>query len=149
MRNRTTHFLTVSLALISAFCVVIFTVQALWINIMGARAITDIGIIYMSGMSEQIATHFGTAIELRLNQVEALIDSVPPPQYRGGTAMQETLAYNSQSKGFEYLAFYTEDGQFHMIYGPPIQSGLPASSLSPCLTVRKKPAPDGTAMGSL
>ena len=138
MRNRTTHFLTVSLALISAFCVVIFTVQALWINIMGARAITDIGIIYMSGMSEQIATHFGTAIELRLNQVEALIDSVPPPQYRGGTAMQETLAYNSQSKGFEYLAFYTEDGQFHMIYGPPIQSGLPGKFLKSLLDGEEK-----------
>lgn len=71
MGNRTTRFLTVSLVLVSVFCVVVFSIQAAWNSAVGAEAITDIGVIYMSGMSEQIATHFGTTIELRLSQVGA------------------------------------------------------------------------------
>ena len=78
MRNKTTRFLTISLILASIFCVFIFSIQTIWTNFMAENAIRDIGVIYMSGMSRQVATHFGTTIDLRLNQVSALVDSVPP-----------------------------------------------------------------------
>ena len=94
MKNRTTRFLVISLACISILCVVVFSYLASRMNRRGAEAIGELGAIYMSGMSEQAATHFGTAIELRLSQVGALVDSVPPsgvkdrnpvPHGRGGT----------------------------------------------------------------
>lgn len=125
MKNRTTRFLMISLTLVSAFCVFIFSIQTIWSNAMGAKAITDIGVIYMSGMSEQVATHFGTTIELRLSQVEALVDSVPPKRNNDESTARVALTYSARSRGFEYLAFYTADGEFDMIYGPRIESGMP------------------------
>ena len=78
MENRITRFLMTSLALLSVFCIFVFSVQAVWNSSMGANAITDIGIIYMSGISKQVSAHFGTTMELRLSQVAGLVDAVPP-----------------------------------------------------------------------
>lgn len=125
MGHRSTRFLTVSLILASIFCVIIFNVQATWMNRMGAGAIKDIGAIYMSGMSKQVAAHFQTIIELRLSQVGALVDAVSPAQDRDSMAQRVELAHNARSRGFEYLAFYTEDGEFHMIYGSRVEPEVP------------------------
>ena len=84
MGHKSTRFLTVSLILASILCVIIFNVQATWMNRMGAGAIKEIGAIYMSGMSKQVAAHFQTIIELRLSQVGALVDAVSPTQGRDG-----------------------------------------------------------------
>ena len=125
MGNRTTRFLTVSLVLVSVFCVVVFSIQAAWNSAVGAEAITDIGVIYMSGMSEQIATHFGTTIELRLSQVGALADSVPPERSGSGSAaMRVALTHSARSRGFSCLAFCTQEGEFDVIYGPAFTSGM-------------------------
>ena len=69
MKNKTTRYLTVSLVLVSFFCVFVFGVQTVCMNLMRADAIRELGVIYMSGLSEQVAAHFGTVIELRLSQV--------------------------------------------------------------------------------
>ena len=107
MEKKTTHFLNKSLVLVSLFCIFIFIIQTICINVMGADAIRQLSIFYMSGISEQVASHFGTTIELRLSQVESLVDSVPPGRITGETAMRVGLTYNARSAGFEYLAFYT------------------------------------------
>ena len=78
MKHKTIRFLFISLILVSVFCVYIFTSLAVRMNQKGAETISQIGEMYMSGMSQQVAMHFGTTIELRLSQVEALVDSVPP-----------------------------------------------------------------------
>lgn len=120
-----TRFLTISLVLASIFCVIIFNVQTAWMNQMGAGAIKEIGAIYMSGMSKQVAAHFQTIIELRLSQVGALVDAVSPTQGKDDIAQRVELAHNARSRGFEYLAYYTEDGEFHMIYGSKVQPEVP------------------------
>jgi two-component system sensor histidine kinase/response regulator len=125
MEKKTTHFLNKSLVLVSLFCIFIFIIQTICINVMGADAIRQLSIFYMSGISEQVASHFGTTIELRLSQVESLVDSVPPGRITGETAMRVGLTYNARSAGFEYLAFYTDDGQFHMIYGAQVTADVP------------------------
>lgn len=125
MKHRPIRFLAVSLILASIFCVIIFNVQTLWMNRMGAGAIKEIGAIYMSGMSKQVASHFQTIIELRLSQVGALVDAVSPAQNRDSMAQRVELTHNARSRGFEYLAFYTEDGEFHMIYGSKVQPEAP------------------------
>ncbi|MCI8634419.1 MAG: response regulator [Eubacterium sp.] len=129
MENKTTRFLTVSLALTSIFCVIILYVQNTWNHAMGADAITDIGIVYMSGMSEQLANHFGTTIELQLNQVGILVDSVPPERSGNISSIRVALTQIARARHFEYLAFCTEDGGFDMIYGAHMQSGLPEAFL--------------------
>ena len=83
MEKRTTRFLNVSLVLVSVFCIIIFIIQAVWANLMGEEAIRQLGVFYMSGISEQVTSHFGTTIELRLSQVESLVDAVPPGRVTG------------------------------------------------------------------
>ncbi len=125
MKNTTTRYLTVSLVLISFFCILVFGVQTMCMNLMGADAIRELGVIYMSGLSEQVASHFGTVIELRLSQVESLVDAVPPGRFPGGRPMRIALTHNARSMGFEYLALYGEDGSFHMLYGPQVTADIP------------------------
>ena len=125
MKYKTTRFLTAGFILVSIFCMIILNLQTMWMNRMGADAIKDIGAIYMSGMSRQVAAHFGTMIELRLSQVEALVDAVSPSQDRKFEAMCLELAYYARSRGFEYLAFYTDDGEFQMIYGSKVEPEVP------------------------
>ena len=125
MEKRTTRFLNVSLVLVSFFCIFIFVIQSISVNFMGEDAIRQLGIFYMSGISEQVSSHFGTTIELRLSQVESLVESVPPGRVTGESAMRIALSYNARSVGFEYLALYTEDGHFHMIYGSQVTADVP------------------------
>ena len=116
MRKISTRFLIGSLIIASVFCVIIFAYQAARMNQKGADTIRDVGGIYMSGMSEQVAMHFGTTIELRLSQVGALASSLQVGNGKGN-AMEVSLTYNARARGFEYLAFYTDEGQFQMLYG--------------------------------
>ncbi len=127
MEKRTTRFLNISLVLVSLFIVFIFISQTVCMNLMGEDAIRQLGIFYMSGMSEQVSSHFGTTIELRLSQVEAIVNSVPPERFGSETAMRIGLTYNARSTGFEYLAFYTDDGSFHMLYGSQVKADDPES----------------------
>ena len=94
-------------------------------NLIGADAIRQMGVTYMSGMSEQIASHFGTIIELRLSQVSGLAGAVPPARFTDRTPLQIEMTYNARAIGFEYLAFYTEDGRFQMIYGSQVTADVP------------------------
>ncbi len=125
MEKRTTHFLNICLILGTLFCIVIFVSQTISINILGENTIRQLGVFYMSGISEQVSSHFGTTIELRLSQVESLVNSVPPGRITNAASMQVALAYNARSAGFEYLALYTDDGNFHMICGSQVTADFP------------------------
>ena len=125
MRRKTTHVLAAGFILASIFCMIVFNVQTIWMNQMGAGAIKKIGVIYMSGMSRQVAAHFGTVIEMRLSQVRTLLDAVSPEHSRTSSALRLELAYYARSRGFEYVAFYTDQGEFQTIYGANAQPEVP------------------------
>ncbi len=122
MKHKATRGLIISLACISALCVAVFSYLGVAMNRRGADAIREIGSVYMAGMSEQAAAHFGTAIELRLSQVGALVDSCPPERSESRTTMQVTLSYNARARGFDHLALYGTDGSFEMLYGSQIRA---------------------------
>ena len=82
MQNKTTRFIVVSFLLISVLSVFIFSFLALSMNRKSEDTINEIGTTYMSSMSEQISMHFETTIKLRLSQVKALVDTIPPAEMR-------------------------------------------------------------------
>lgn len=94
-------------------------------RLMGEDAIWQLGVFYMSGISEQVSAHFGTTIELRLSQVGSLVDPVPPGRITSDASMRIDSTYNARSAGFEYLASYMDGGSFHMIYGPQVTADVP------------------------
>ena len=117
MRNKTTRFLVASLIMVLALCVLVFSFLAITMDRRSTRTINEVGKIYMDSMSEQIALHFATTINLRLSQVEALVQTHEAGYAEGSEEVVEDLIYSAQARGFEYLAFYSEDGEFEMLYG--------------------------------
>lgn len=117
VKNRTTRFLIVSVVCIFSVLILVFALMTYLMNRRSAEVIGQLGGLYMAGMSEQAATHFGTTIELRLSQVNALVDSVPPGTNLNFDTARISLSYNARARGFDHLAFFRPDGTFEMLYG--------------------------------
>ena len=122
MKNRTARFLIISVICISVLCILDFSFLVRRMNKRSAEAIGELGEIYMEGMSEQAAKHFGTTIELRLSQVGALVDSVPPGGNQNQDSVRVALSYNARARGFDHLALCAQDGTFEMLYGSQMQA---------------------------
>ena len=125
MKKRMAQFLNISLVLVSLFCVLLIIGQTVYMNWTGEEAIHEMGVFYMSGITTGVSSNFGTIIELRLSQVESLVNAVPPGRVTGFSPMQIELTYNARSAGFEYLALYTEEGNFEMLYGAQMTPDVP------------------------
>lgn len=120
VKNKTTRFLRISLILILALCLVMFSFLAFFMNTQNRKTINEVGTLYMSGMSEQISLHFQTTVGLRLSQLEALMGSVPTGSEANIEEIFSGLAHDAEARGFEYLAFYTNEGTFDMLLGDPV-----------------------------
>ena len=145
-QSNTTRFLITSMVLVALLSVFIFGFLAFYMNRKSADTISQVGSIYMSGMVEQISQHFATTIDLRLSQVEALVESIPPSGMEHDT-LRERLATAAQVRGFESLAFYSKSGEFEMIYGEEATLADPDPFLKSLNAEEKKVAvgttPDG------
>ena len=145
-QSNTTRFLITSMVLVALLSVFIFGFLAFYMNRKSADTISQVGSIYMSGMGEQISQHFATTIDLRLSQVEALVESIPPSGMEHDT-LRERLATAAQVRGFESLAFYSKSGEFEMIYGEEATLADPDPFLKSLNAEEKKVAvgttPDG------
>ena len=114
-RNKTTRFLKISLALILVFSVSIFSALAIFLNQQSAKTIHEVGRMYMSTTSEQIAMHFETTMNLRLSQMEVLVSTVVTESIHQDEEQKEILIQNAQARGFDHLAFYRMDGTFETL----------------------------------
>ena len=132
MKNNTTRFLVVSLALAVTLCIGLFGFLSSFMNRRSADAINQVGQFYMKNLSEQISLHFQTTIGLRLEQVEALAIGTPPAQLSGKSheAILDELGLNAQARGFSYLALLSPAGDFEMVYGSELSITDPGPFLS-------------------
>ena len=146
LKTRAPRFLTVSLILASILTVCIFTFLGVYMTRRSSDTIGEVGKFYMNGMSEQISLHFATTINLRLGQVEALVQTNEP-----GTASHKKLSsdliFSAQARDFTCLGFYSDDGTFEMLYGSDIQITDPAPFLASLRGGEKKVAVGTDASG--
>lgn len=119
-KNAVIRFLTYSFIGIIVFSVFSFSALALYMTRKSHEAFHEIGQIYMSGMSEQIASHFESVIQLRFNQVSGLV-SVVSPEGLDQEALYAELTYRARVRDFNHLALCGSDGDFETLYGKPIQ----------------------------
>ncbi len=117
VKNKTARFLLISIVCISLLLVAVFSVMAYLMNKRGSDAIGKLGAIYMSGISEQAATHFDSTFELRLSQVRSLTDAVPPGQAMLDSTRRPLLTSYARSRGFTHLAYCKADGTFETVFG--------------------------------
>ncbi len=146
VKKKTMKFLLSSAVFICILCVSVFSFLAVYMNGKSSETMTEMGTIYMSGMSEQISIHFEKTMGLRLSQVEELEQDVPIQEVND--EILERLGYSGQAREFDYLAFYDDDGEFDMIYGDKIKVTDPEPFLASLRGDEKKIAVGTDASGN-
>ena len=116
-KDKTTRFLLVSLISVAILCILVFSFLAVHMNHKSIETINEVGTFYMSSTSQQISMHFETTINLRLSQLEALVETISLERIGDGEELLNLLAYHANARGFESLALYSENGVFQEIYG--------------------------------
>ncbi len=120
MKNKTTRFLIVSLCMVAVLCVIVFSVLAVVMSRSSADTISEVGTLYMTGVSERVTMHFETIIDYRLSQAEGLIRDYPAGS--GNTEdLRHRLADAATTQDMPHLALYSAGGEFDVICGGPLQ----------------------------
>lgn len=119
MKNKPTLFLIINLIVAIIVCIAVFSIQTINMEQKSAKTMNEIGEAYMSGMSDQITQHFGTIMELKLEEVESFSqDVLESPD--GDDEIRQMLINHAENREFDSIAYYMEDGTFDMIYGNQI-----------------------------
>ncbi|MCI8422117.1 MAG: response regulator [Lawsonibacter sp.] len=121
------RFLAIRLIWVCVLTLCIFAFLAVYMNRKTEGTIEHVGSVYMTSMSEQITLHFQSIIDLRVSQLDAIVQTITPEGSRSEEELRSTLQYTAEARGFNYLALYTQDGQLEMIYGDTITLEDPES----------------------
>ncbi len=120
MKN-TKKFLWISFASLAVFCTAVIIFASMLIFERSSTAISGIGEIYMSAMARQMHQKFDVVVNLRLSEMEGIVERTPPQTVEYGEEMLEELAFSAQVRSFSYLGLYTKDGESETVYGTDVQ----------------------------
>ena len=115
-KNRTTHFLLGSFVILLILGVSAFMYLSYYMSRVSEKSIDKVGDVYMSGIKEHIVAHFRTLIDLKFEQVEAVVQVVPV-EMDDMDELYEELIYRTNIRNFNYLALCAEDGTIEMLDG--------------------------------
>lgn len=115
-KNRTTHFLLGSFVMLLILGVSAFMYLSYYMSRISEESIDKVGNVYMSGIKEHIVAHFRTLIDLKFEQVEAVVQVVPV-EMDDMDELYEELVYRTSVRNFNYLALCAEDGTIEMLDG--------------------------------
>ncbi len=122
-KSRPSRFLIGSFLSIIALTLAVFVLLSQFLDNKSADTISRVGEVYMKNLSQQIALHFQTTIDLRLDQVQTIVNDVRPEFERDNVTREqvlEELEASSRARGFVQLGLLSYDGEFEMIYGDPL-----------------------------
>lgn len=120
--KKTLHFLWFSLAAVLLLCIGIF----LWLNHSiskkNSETLQELTSTYMDGLSTQIQMHFETLVNMRMLQVHAIAQAIPPENVQEldddvRTAMTDMAAF----RDFTHLSIYDTEGRAYLIYGDNVE----------------------------
>ncbi len=118
-KKKITKHLIIRLLLVLVLCAGIFGFSAYLSNRRSSDTIETVSDLYMHSMSEEIAFHVEMVISLYLEQMEAIIADMEENALEKGDYM-EKLAQIIGTDEFDYLAFYSAEGEAQLIYGSPV-----------------------------
>ncbi len=116
------RFLRNSMILIGALCIVVFVFLGSYMSNQNEKTVNQVGSIYMASINERISKHFSTMIDLRLTQLDTLVETMPSVTRQDSPEVRQWLEYNGKVRGLIALAYFFGDGSFEMIYGTPAAS---------------------------
>ncbi len=118
-RSRTTRFLIGSFCMLLLLSVGTFALLGYYMSNISKDAIDEVGDLYMTGINEQISSHFETLINLKLEQVETVVEVVSVDGDNVDDLYDE-LIYRVHVRNFDYLALCSENHTLEMLYGNQI-----------------------------
>lgn len=119
--KNTRRFLLSSVVCLVLLCIIAFGIVWGYVSSTSNDTINDLGTLYMSEMSKQLQQKFDAVVDLRIMQVEGIIQRTPPETVEYGDAMIEELVFSGNIRGFDYLALYSEDGKGELLCGETLQ----------------------------
>lgn len=122
--NKTTRFLAGSFILLLLISIGAFVSLGHYMNKVSKKSINKMGDLYMAGINDHVVAHFRTLIDLKLEQVNALIEVVPSDTDNLEELYNE-LVFRSNARNFSNLALYSDDGHIQMLDGEQIQLADP------------------------
>ena len=141
--HRPKLFLVGSFVVLSIITLLTFYLLSQYMGAQSNATLAEVGEQYMEGLSDQIAKHFQTTIDLRLNQVEAMVQDVGPSLEMGQYDLyqiRERLRDSSKARGFEQLGLLSESGEFEMIHGEGVHITDPPPFLDSLRSKKSKVA---------
>lgn len=138
-KNRTSHFLIGSFIMLLLISIGAFAYLGHYMSRESVDAINKVGDLYMAGINDHITAHFRTLIDLKLEQLEAVVKVVPSDMDDAGKLYEE-LAYRTDVRNFNYVALCSEDGQLEMVDGEQIKLTDPEPFFSSLKKHEKKVA---------
>ncbi len=119
LSGRTVRFLLGSFLLLLIISLGAFVALGRYMSKESEKSIDKVGNLYMSGISEHMTAHFQTLIDLKLEQLETVVEVVPVDM-SDMKGQQQELIYRGSVRNFNYLALCAEDGYLEMLEGEEI-----------------------------
>lgn len=119
MDKKIIRFLRLSFIAMVAVCIMIFGILSMFMSRRIRDSVNQISDIYMSEINSQIQQKFHVITDIRLGQVEGVIQRTPPEGMATKEVLNE-LKISAEIRGFEWLGFYNADGSLETIYGKNI-----------------------------
>ncbi len=121
MDKKTKRFFMRSVISIFPLCIAVFIWLTIYMGNKTERAIKNTTSIYMSEMSQQIQEKFTAVIDLRLQQVDEIIQFYPPQTAEYGKEMCEELTKNAKMRNFTYVGLYAPNGELEDLFGNDVR----------------------------
>lgn len=115
--SKTRLFLIISLVVMITFFVGVMSVFSVTVGEKNNDVISKMGNVYTSGMSEEIAMHFETIINLQIDKAATILSSIPDDSARYGEEMIKALEKEGREHGYDYFSLMDSEGNFEVIYG--------------------------------
>ncbi len=119
--NRITYYLMISLIVIFITCIGTFVGLTVYMKNQSEKTIDQVGNVYMESINERVSKHFSTMVDLRLKQLETIVEIIPSDK-TDTLEIRQQLIHNAKINDFESLAYYYEDGSFETLFGNTVQS---------------------------
>lgn len=111
-----------TIAGILAFCVLVFTVTNVYMMRENTKTMDTVADTYMSGMSDQIKNHFETLVNMRLVQVNSVMQSLPPENVEQiDETVKNEFAKMAESRDFTHLFLLDMEGGTERLYGDAVE----------------------------
>lgn len=121
MDKKTMNFFRRSVASIFLVCIGVFIWLTIFMGQKTEKAIKNTTGIYMAEMSQQIQEKFTTVVNLRMQQIDAIIQVTPPETAVYGKEMLDALTSSAKIRNFSYIGLYAHNGITENIYGHTIR----------------------------